>query len=237
MITSLGISWTIFTYCFVYSVFLSVSFTWKRSYQRYNMYILSIYIYVYDMCNTFPMGFLVNGFHDQRVSMGVEVSHHPSPRIHGFRTRYCLLWCSWERGKSSSSTGFGSRGQGNPKKDFSGWWWWQLKYFWYWKIFLGTMHPFLSSYFSKGLVQPPTIVFFVYKNSVPSWEVTYPFPVGTFESMILLFPFGGICFLVPWRVPLQRNEECILKMMEICWAWVMNKTPKFFATYLKGILG
>ena len=28
---------------------------------------------------------------------------------------------------------------------------------------------------------------------VPSWELTYPLPAGTFESMIFLFPFGGIC--------------------------------------------
>ena len=80
-----------------------------------------------------------------------------------------------------------------------------------WNIF-GTGNHFLEKdapifelIFFEGVVQPPTSFFFVYKNSVPSWEVTYPFPVGTFESMILLFPFGGICFLVPWRVPLQRN--------------------------------
>ena len=33
-------------------------------------------------------------------------------------------------------------------------------------------------------------IFFV-KRTVPSWKLTYPLPVGTFESMIFLFPTLG----------------------------------------------
>ena len=153
MITSLGISWTIFTYCFVYSVFLSVSFTWKWSYQRiiciYCLYYIYLYIYICMICVThIPNGVLgFHGFHDQRVSMGVEVSHHPS-------TRYCLLWCSWERGKSSSSTGLGSRGHlagggGNSNIFGTGKW------------FLEKDAPIFELIFFEGVGEkPPTIVFF-----------------------------------------------------------------------------
>ena len=43
----------------------------------------------------------------------------------------------------------------------------------------------------------------------PSWELTYsPIPAGTLESMIFLFPFGGICFLVPWRVVIPVFRRC-----------------------------
>ena len=31
------------------------------------------------------------------------------------------------------------------------------------------------------------------EKGVPSRELTYPIPAGTFESMMFLFPFGGIC--------------------------------------------
>ena len=31
------------------------------------------------------------------------------------------------------------------------------------------------------------------ENEVPYWEQTYPLPFGTFESIISLFTFGGIC--------------------------------------------
>ena len=44
----------------------------------------------------------------------------------------------------------------------------------------------------------------------PGNELTYPLKKGTFEWMIFLFPFGGICFLVPWRVilfPLPKESS------------------------------
>ncbi len=34
---------------------------------------------------------------------------------------------------------------------------------------------------------------FVPTMLVPCWELAYPLPASTFESMIFLFPFGGIC--------------------------------------------
>lgn len=37
--------------------------------------------------------------------------------------------------------------------------------------------------------------------------ITYPLPVGVFESMIFLFQFGGICFLVPSRVTFSANSS------------------------------
>ena len=52
--------------------------------------------------------------------------------------------------------------------------------------FTNALH--LVSFFRKGW------------HDLLCWELTYPIPAGTFESMIFLFPFGGICFLVPWRV-------------------------------------
>ena len=33
-------------------------------------------------------------------------------------------------------------------------------------------------------------------HRLPSREVTYPLPAGTFKPMIFLFPFGGICLLI-----------------------------------------
>ena len=49
------------------------------------------------------------------------------------------------------------------------------------------------SIFSFKVIQPPNKQTICKRQrKVPSWELTYHLPVGTFESMI--FHFGGICF-------------------------------------------
>ena len=60
-------------------------------------------------------------------------------------------------------------------------------------------HPF--SGVNLLLVSGITVFMFIYCMFVyvlfyflPCWELTYPLPAGTFESMIFLFPFGSICF-------------------------------------------
>ena len=41
------------------------------------------------------------------------------------------------------------------------------------------------------------------QGNTSSWELTYPLPFGTFESMLFLFPRWDV--LVPWRVSLYKD--------------------------------
>ena len=60
------------------------------------------------------------------------------------------------------------------------------------------MSDFQGSGVTASRLESPCIDMYI--DIIPSWERIYPLPFGTFESMIFLFPFGGICFLVPWSL-------------------------------------
>ncbi len=62
---------------------------------------------------------------------------------------------------------------------------------------------------------------------IPSWELTYPLPVGTFESMIFLFPFGGI-----WHCSL---EGILLVLLLLLMAEIWKTTWDVLNPIINGI--
>ena len=83
------------------------------------------------------------------------------------------------------------------------------------------------------------LIFYIY--TVPSWEVTYPFPAGTFESMIFrysrLVGYGFVSLLGTWYVnfhvsilePLQLSSWKVgCNMFHSEWSVVLSQTCGFF---------
>ena len=56
-------------------------------------------------------------------------------------------------------------------------------------------------------------------HRLPSREVTYPLPAGTFKPMIFLFPSGGICLLILELFFLKKNPSTFF----CCWWWRLDE--------------